>query len=60
MSNEIIAPALTVLILAGLFLWVPTLHVCSGCRQSLLRRRSDRSLAEADRMPEGSEVERTV
>jgi hypothetical protein len=40
MSDEVLAPAITVLLLLSLFLWVPALHGC----QSVLRRRALRRM----------------
>ena len=37
MSDEILAPLITIVVLAGLFLWVPTLHLCDArCKRLLL------------------------
>ncbi len=40
MSDEVLAPILVVVILLVLFLWVPTLDVCSDRCQKLLRGRT--------------------
>ena len=47
MSEEILAPILTVVILVALVLWVPTLHVCNARCQSILRWRSNRARRDA-------------
>jgi len=42
MSDELLASALTVIFLAGLVLWVPTLDICNARCQKLLRNRAAR------------------
>ncbi len=46
MSDEVLAPILTVLILAGLFLWVPTLRICNARCQQILSLRSTEPAAK--------------
>ena len=43
MSEEILAPILTVAVLVALVLWIPTLGVCNARCQSILRWRSNRT-----------------
>jgi hypothetical protein len=50
MSDEILAPVVTVLVLVGLVLWVPTLHLCDGCWQRAIRRRNMRSDDQPERV----------
>lgn len=48
MSDEVLAPIIAIVILLLLFLWVPTLSICtSGC-QKLLRGRSRRKVNSED------------
>jgi len=49
MSDEVLAPLLTVAVLIALFVWVPTLHVCNARCQDLLRLRSSRRETLAER-----------
>ena len=46
MSDEVLAPIVATLILAALFLWVPTLDTCNDRCQKLLRGRTRRQQTE--------------
>ncbi len=52
MSDEVLAPIITVGLLAAFVLWVPTLHFCNARCQQLLRGRFRRPETEA--APQGT------
>lgn len=47
-SEEILAPVLTIVILLALALWVPTLGICNARCQSILRWRANRTTKPED------------
>ena len=47
MSDEVLAPIITLGLIVAFVLWVPTLHFCNARCQQLLRGRSRRPETEA-------------